>query len=691
MAHVTRSGLAAIRRILTSQVSTVEAAGIISGIGGVGPSFDRSLLPRTTLHQAALTGLWAAVNYGIAATLQSTIESAVKVTGGRYVHNPTQHRLAILAGDATAIGIGIASQKLLTKKRGEPLARAGARAAGWRLLMAGVSGSAAITSDALADTVERRHTADTVNAPVIMAAGAAITSSLYLYRHRNMQDKGADTDQYGQDMSTSAQVQPLRALAVGGGLSITLYGLSRLERVLAHGIARATSATVPALTPYRNAIGHLTVLGLSGLAVERALAFAYRKTEQIGKAVEPAYRSVPDAPGVSGGPNSKIDWETLSREGRRFVNMVLHPDDISAVTQAPAIDPIRVFSGLDSAVSPNSRAFLAMEDLEHLGGLDRGTIAVFAPTGSGYVNYVAVETLEYLTGGDVASVAIQYSVRPSFLSLDQVGTAWESYLAFLTALAWRVRAMPKQQRPRVMLIGESLGSQASQDVFAKEGTAGFNMLGIDKALFLGSPYDSKWRRDWLADPQTTDPDGIVVEVQGIDEWRALDQETRDRARVVLLTHNNDPIPKFGAPLIIQEPDWLGDPQTRPAGVPRESYFLPGLTFLQTAFDLLNADSVVPGTFEAYAHDYRADVPQMLRVVGGFDVDDQAMTRIEKALRQRELDWAERRLVGELLQKSESQFRDKMQSWGVDSASVPGVFAAERPVESDPYAADGLPA
>ena len=45
---------------------------------------------------------------------------------------------------------------------------------------------------------------------------------------------------------------------------------------------------------------------------------------------------------------------------------------------------------------------------------------VASPTGTGYVNYAAVSILEFLTRGDCATMAMQYSARPSPLSLDRV-------------------------------------------------------------------------------------------------------------------------------------------------------------------------------------------------------------------------------------------------------------------------------
>ena len=419
--------------------------------------------------------------------------------------------------------------------------------------------------------------------------------------------------------------------------------------------------------------------------MERALAVVYGQTEQAGGAVERAYEEPPTSPFVSGGSNSGEDWRTFGREGRRHINMALTAEDIGRVIGRPAIDPIRAFVGLESDVSPNSRAYRAMEELDRLGAFERSAIAVFFPTGTGYVNYVAAEALEYYTAGDVASVSIQYSVRPSFLSLDRVGDAWESNLALLTALAWKLRSLPEGQRPRVLLFGESLGSLAGQDVFRREGTRGFDLLEVDRALFIGSPFFSKWRQNWLRDPRDIDPTGIVVEVQGIEEWNALPDEQRERARVVLLTHNQDPIPKFGAPLIVQEPAWMGPPEGRPPEIPRETIFVPGLTFLQVAVDMLNSEHVRPGTFESYGHDYRADLAQMVRVAYNLDVDAATVARVERALRARELQWAERRLLSEKLDSAEKQVRATMESWGVDTGSVPNLVMPNRQVQEDPYA------
>jgi uncharacterized membrane protein len=672
------------RRLLGTKVSTVEAAGLVHSTIAIGPSFETSLLPRTTIQQAVATGLAGAISYGLTATMQSTVEAiADRIIGGR---SSSEHvrRALVLTADLAALAGAVTARRLLRQHPDEGITRAAARTASFRLATGAAAGAIAVSVDGAVDSVTGHHDSGTVSLPVVLGTGAAVGTTLHLARSRRLLDTAAETDQYGTPVRQASMVQPTQALAVGAGVSILLYGLSRIEDAVATGVGEVVSIAVPSARPVSKAIGHVVALGGLGLAVERAIAIATSATERAGSAVEPAYRTRPSSDVVSGGPRSKVDWSTIGREGRRFVNMALTAEEIQDVTGEPATDPIRVFVGYQSAPSPNSRAFLAMQELEEFGAFDRSYIAVYSATGSGYVNYVASESVEMMTGGDVAGVCLQYSVRPSFLSLDRVGTAWESTLALLTALAWRVRSMPADKRPKILLFGESLGSQAAQDVFRKEGTEGFDILDVSSSLFLGTPYASKWRRDWLKNPQSVDPQGIVVEVQSAAEFEKLPVAKAERARVVLLTHGNDPIPKFGPMLTIQRPYWLSDKHPRPAGVPADMRWFPLFSFILVGIDLLNADNVTPGEFDAFAHDYRKDIPEMIRLAYGFDVPPARMERIERALRERELEWAERRVVAENLDKAEQRVRETLAEWGVDHTVVPNVVTPERDIEPDPY-------
>ena len=68
------------------------------------------------------------------------------------------------------------------------------------------------------------------------------------------------------------------------------------------------------------------------------------------------------------------------------------PDlSIETVMGEPArAAPVQVYVGLDSAPTPRERVDLAMAELERTGAFDRSLLVLVSPTGTGYVNYVAV-------------------------------------------------------------------------------------------------------------------------------------------------------------------------------------------------------------------------------------------------------------------------------------------------------------
>ena len=94
---------------------------------------------------------------------------------------------------------------------------------------------------------------------------------------------------------------------------------------------------------------------------------------------------------------------------------------------------------------------------------------------------------QYLTRGDVATVTLQYSKRPSPLSLGMIDDAREQNRLLWSMIAERLRDLPSERRPKVVLFGESLGAHTSQDVFLHWGTLGLRALGIERALWVGTP------------------------------------------------------------------------------------------------------------------------------------------------------------------------------------------------------------
>jgi uncharacterized membrane protein len=109
----------------------------------------------------------------------------------------------------------------------------------------------------------------------------------------------------------------------------------------------------------------------------------------------------------------------------------------------------------------------------------------------------------------------------------------------------------------VVLFGESLGAWTSQDAFAHRGTQGLLDAGIDRALWIGTPYMSKWKREVLNDDRADVDRSLVGRFNDFGELEALGSEARRRLRYVIITHDNDAVGHFGLDLLVRAPDWLG--------------------------------------------------------------------------------------------------------------------------------------
>ena len=199
---------------------------------------------------------------------------------------------------------------------------------------------------------------------------------------------------------------------------------------------------------------------------------------------------------VSGGRGSLVSWDSLSREGRRNVSTVLDAQLIEQVMGEPAAEPIRVYVGLESAPTEYERRYWSSR-ASRTGAFERKLLIVISPTGSGYVNYVAVEAAEYMTRGNIASVTMQYSLRPSALSLDRVAEGRLQYRMLIDAIHNQLAERPFVRRPRIVIFGESLGAWTSQDAFEHRGTQGLLDAAIDRAIWIGTPCMSKWEQEAL--------------------------------------------------------------------------------------------------------------------------------------------------------------------------------------------------
>ncbi len=672
-----------------------ERVGILSASTSVGQSFARGLMPRSTIDQAIVTGASATLNYAAMTLSESVIESvAVRATGHRA--SDQEFRAAtnglLLAANVAAAGIGYGMYRLLAHRKDEPISRAWGRTAFVRLAVGGGAGAVIVGSDmALVRAVGDDGRFSGV-APIALPLGMALAAVQYQRLRRGMVDAGVTHDAEGVSLDESQAVSVGRALAVGTGVGAGLLTFASAERFFAHQVGRGLSATAPSLAPVGRPLGHLTALGLMGYGGFKGMEYVFHKAETAGDAVEATYATPPTSLSVSGGPRSNVSWEDIGREGRRFVNMAVPTEEILDVMgPGETKEPVRVFVGLESAPTTSQRADLAMREMEALGAFERSLIVFMSPTGTGYLNYVTAESLEFLSRGDVATVGIQYSLRPSPLSLGRVNIGIDQNNSFLHALKWRLSAIPEERRPRLAIFGESLGAQTSEDIFADEGTEGLHRVGIDRGLFLGTPAATKFRQKWLSNPEQMDPEGEIVEVASHEEYLALPDDVRQRARYFMLTHHNDSMPKFWFPLAVQSPQWLGPPETREPGLPTETRWRPYTTFLITLMDVKNAMHVIPGQFVADGHDYRKDLAVFASLAYNLPVQPAQLERLERILRRRELAFAERRLVDQQFADAQQAVTNKLSDWGVPEESVPTLVSKSvTDREIDQYAAEGTP-
>ena len=639
------------------QRDLAERTAAFAAAASVGRTFAPSLLPRGPIDQAVATGISASLSYGIATLTQSTIDSIARKFAIGPERQPVESRKYLAAiANATALTAGFAITKAFPEQRGEPMKRATIRTAGDELVRNGSTGLLITALTGGAEAVSRRY-GGRVHPAVIpfgFLVGGFISAAEISWFRRHQEDAPPLAKSLGQ------------GLLVMTGVSVLAYG----ETALARGVATTVRKVAPGLSLLAEPIGHSAGLGLLIGGVGIGMEYVYRQAETGGSAIEAAYDKAPTEPGVSGGPVSHVDWTTLSREGRRFVNMVLTPQHITDVTGKPAQPPVRAFVGLESGPTVDARVALALDELETLGAFERKVLCLVSPTGTGYVNYVTAESMEYLTSGDCATISMQYSLRPSFMSLDRVALGREQNRALLHAINGRLRGIPQDKRPEFVVFGESLGAWSMQDSFLHEGTIGMHRMDIERGLFIGTPAESKWAEQWRFDPDKYDPDHEVVEVASYDEWLELSEDVRQRTRFILLSHHEDPITKFSPSLIVQEPEWMSDGPKRSPAVPPGVKWEPFTTFVMTAVDLKNASNVVPGTFNALGHDYRSDLARFTNIAFNLGGTDEEIEAIEKALRERELKWAERRLVAEQVAQAREAVSRQLKSWGASVDSVP---------------------
>ena len=358
-------------------------------------------------------------------------------------------------------------------------------------------------------------------------------------------------------------------------------------------------------------VGWIVVVGLTYLVISGLLLQGFVNVMNAAYGT----RDTTTAEGVtkpttglrSGGPGSLIPWDTLGFQGRNFIGKGPSVSDIGNFTGHPAMEPIRIYAGLASANGAEAQASLAVKDLQRAGGFQRKNLLVVTTTGSGWVDPALVDSFEYLSGGDSATVAIQYSYLPSWVSylVDQA-KALAAGRALFDAVYGAWAKIPQGQRPKLYIAGESLGTFGAEAAFTGANDMANTTSGI---LFAGPPnFNTLWTQF------TTDRQAGSPEIQPIYQNGQIVRFTNDSStgippqgqpwpgtRVLYLQHPSDPIVWWSPHLIFSQPDWISEPPGR--DVLKTMFWMPFITFWQVTADLPFSTGVPDGHGHRYSAEY----------------------------------------------------------------------------------------
>ncbi len=311
----------------------------------------------------------------------------------------------------------------------------------------------------------------------------------------------------------------------------------------------------------------------------------------------------PSDPNRTGSAQSLIAWNLLGKWGRDYIDRTPGKDEIAAFAGPEAVEPVRVYVGLGAAETVQARADLAIQELIRVGGFERSALVVMVPVGTGWMDPGGQDTLEFILGGDVATVAVQYSYLKGALSVladTKIGLAQSRALFQTIYRHWS--QLPKNTRPKFYVHGLSQGAQISQQTLPL-----LDLLDdpIHGALWAGSPFFSPLWSHVRDTRQTGSPawlprygNGSLVRVANQKTGLSQFDAPWGPMRFVFLNHGSDPIVAFSFDSAYARPQWLAKP--RAFDVSPELRWFPFVTMLQVALDTgLALD--IPG----YGHYYTA--------------------------------------------------------------------------------------
>jgi uncharacterized membrane protein len=309
----------------------------------------------------------------------------------------------------------------------------------------------------------------------------------------------------------------------------------------------------------------------------------------------------PTGDNITGGVGSLVNWGALGQPGRDYVTTGPDAEDIAAFTGRDAMQPVRVYVGRAEADTAQERADIALAELTRQGGFERDVLIVALPTGTGWLDPGAVDTVEYMHGGNIATISVQYSYLQSPLALIlETRSGLDQAEALISTVHNYWRDLPDDARPRLYIHGLSLGAWSSM-----HGTDLFALLDdpIDGAVWAGPPFPSTMWQGIVASREPDSPE--YAPVLGDSQLIRFASHTSDGGgpdgwgdmRIVFLQYASDPIVFYEPASLFRAPDWMNE-EPGP-GVSHKMRFMPVVTQFQLAVDLALANSAPDGHGHAY--------------------------------------------------------------------------------------------
>lgn len=403
----------------------------------------------------------------------------------------------------------------------------------------------------------------------------------------------------------------LRTGLVSVAVFAVLLLIGRGLRRVAHGFARFLSARLRIPVPAAHVIAPAVLAVAAVVFVDQVILASTSTAARYvfasdNNSTDPGVAQ-PHEPERSGSPASASSWDSLGRQGRTFADGGLRADELTELNGAPAREPIRVYAGLQADTSTESQVQSILDELDRTEAWDREILVVSGTTGTGWVNPVAADSIEMIYNGDSAIAAIQYSFLPSWISFLVDGSAAKAAGdALINGVHERWAQLPEDRRPKLVVYGESLGSQSAEAAFDDL----VDLRGdVNGALFVGPPNSNSLWRSIIAERDPGTPEVLPVYHDGLEVRFASNLQNLessdapwDDPRVLYLQHASDPVVWWGPRLLFERPDWLAEPPGADR-VPSMRWY-PIVTFWQVAADIMVGNSPPVG----HGHNYEDLIP-----------------------------------------------------------------------------------